>query len=257
MSTIFGIKALKDNYIWAIHGSDNTQVVVVDPGEAKPVLDYLAQSTCTLAGILLTHHHWDHTNGVNELLQHFPTIPVYSSKIDKVPGATHLIQEGDQIVLAGLLYPVSVIAIPGHTLGHVAYLYGNHLFCGDTLFSCGCGRIFEGTPTQMFYSLQKLKQLPLDTLIYCGHEYTLANIAFAQTIEPTNHLLEQRKHTVKNLRDKQLPSLPVTLDIELQTNPFLRCAEPHIISSAQHHATSKLTTPLEIFTHLREWKNLF
>jgi hydroxyacylglutathione hydrolase len=257
MSIITGLKSLKDNYIWAIHGTDESRVVVIDPGEDKPVLEYLTHNNLKLDGILLTHHHWDHTNGVSGLLKHFPSIPVYSSEIDKVAGTTAFAAENQDITFQNFSSSIKVLNIPGHTLGHVAYVYDNALFCGDTLFSCGCGKIFEGTPSQMVASLQKLKQLPLNTLIYCGHEYTLTNIAFAQTIDPNNKALDIRKSEVEHLRNNNQPSLPTSLNIELQTNPFLRCEEPVVLSTLKKFGYIDKHDPTLAFAFLRELKNKF
>jgi hydroxyacylglutathione hydrolase len=257
MTKIFGIKALQDNYIWAIHGIDSSRIIVVDPGEAQPVLTYLNKNKLKLDAILLTHHHWDHTGGVAELLKHYPHISIYGSKIDQVPGITHFVDESHAITLPNFNYPIKIMNIPGHTLGHIAYLYDKALFCGDTLFSCGCGRIFEGTPEQMFESLQKLAHLPLDTLIYCGHEYTLKNITFAQTLEPNNKFLAARKAEVENLRNQNLPSLPVLLSTELETNPFLRSHEPVILASLKKQGYINKNNLVHAFSYIRELKNNF
>ncbi|HEV2613852.1 MAG TPA: hydroxyacylglutathione hydrolase [Gammaproteobacteria bacterium] len=239
MNKITYIKALRDNYIWLIHGVDPSHVIVIDPGEATPVIAHLKENNLHMDGILLTHHHWDHTNGVNGLLQQYPHTPIYSSESDKVDGVTHFVKEGENIHFANLPSPIKVLDIPGHTLGHVAFIYEDALFSGDTLFSCGCGRIFEGTPEQMFDSLQKLKQLPADTLMYCAHEYTESNIAFAEVAEVDNKALQLRKKQVADLRKANLPTLPISLKTELETNPFLRCK-----SAAD-------------LLHLREWKSKF
>lgn len=257
MHIIHAIKALKDNYIWAIHSPENTHVVVVDPGVAEPVITYLKKKNLILDGILLTHHHLDHTGGVATLLEHFPSIPVIGSYKDKVPGISHFVQEGEKVFLANLGLTLNIIEIPGHTLGHIAYYDGNNVFCGDTLFSCGCGKIFEGTPLQMYHSLEKLKKLPLATQIYCGHEYTLANIAFAKVVDPNNLALEDRRKQVEACREKDLPSLPVSLETELQTNPFLRCEQGNIKTCVQNHFGVELNSPILVFSHLREWKNQF
>ncbi len=256
MAHIFTLNALSDNYIWVLHGVNSSHVIVFDPSEADPVLNYLQKNNLTLDGILLTHKHWDHTGGVKTLLKHFPTIPVYASKTDQVEGVTKFISESDEIVFENLTSPIKILDIPGHTLGHVAYIYENALFCGDTLFSVGMGKIFEGTPTQMYNALAKIKKLPQETLIYCAHEYTLANIKFAQNIDPNNKTLELRKSEVENLRKNNLPSLPVSLNIELKTNPFLRCEEPSILAALKNKGYTG-NDPVSALLFLRELKNKF
>lgn len=256
MNKIIPLKAFEDNYIWLIHSEKSSQIIAVDPGEANPVLAYLQANNLTLAGILLTHKHWDHTGGVKTLLQHFPTIPVYGSETDQVEGITKFITEDETITFECLNSPIHILDIPGHTLGHVAYVYENTLFCGDTLFSVGMGKIFEGTPAQMYDSLQKIKKLPQETLIYCGHEYTLSNIKFAETIEPQNHALKHRKHEVENLIKNNLPTLPISLSIEYQTNPFLRIEQPEVIQALKTQGY-KGNTPVETLLFLRELKNKF
>jgi hydroxyacylglutathione hydrolase len=210
-----------------------------------------------LNGVLLTHHHPDHSGGIATLLSYYPGILVYSSEMDKVPGVTHCVTEGEEILFSNLNTPISVLNIPGHTHGHIAFIYENALFCGDTLFSAGAGKIFEGTVLEMYNSLNKLKKLSKNMLVYCGHEYTLANIAFAQTVDPDNLVLKQRKKDVQDLRNQNLPSLPVPLGVELQTNPFLRCDMPNIIASVEKQVKKTLSNPVEVLLHLRKWKNSF
>jgi hydroxyacylglutathione hydrolase len=257
MNKIVAIPAFKDNYIWAVHSLEGSQIVVVDPGAADPVFDYLQNNNLTLTGILVTHHHWDHSGGVPDLMSQFPEIKAYGPAQEKVAGLTHLVKENDEISFAEFGLDLHVIDIPGHTLGHIAYVGHDILFCGDTLFSCGCGRIFEGTPAQMYHSLDKIKKLSKNTQIYCGHEYTLANMTFAQLVEPKNKALYARQKIVKDLRLRSLPSLPVTLATELETNPFLRCNEMSVVSSVQKHVKATVTDPVSVFAHLREWKNHF
>jgi hydroxyacylglutathione hydrolase len=260
MSTkVIAIPAFKDNYIWAIHNPQETQVIVVDPGDAAPVLAYLQQNNLTLKAILLTHHHWDHSGGIPVLVDHFPTIPVYGPANEKEPiaGVNQPIKENDEIAFADFSLTLKVIDIPGHTLGHIAFFGNEMLFCGDTLFACGCGRIFEGTPEQMAASLEKIKNLPKNTLIYCGHEYTLANIRFAKAVEPSNNALLEFEQISKENQQKNQPTLPTMLQQELATNPFLRCDQQSVISAVQQHGDNTISDPVSIFAQLRRRKNEF
>jgi len=257
MLKITPIDALQDNYIWLLRETNHRGAIVVDPGEAKPVLETLTRGQLSLTAILVTHHHWDHTNGIAELLKQYPTAIVFGPAKEKVFGCKHFMQENDQTAIPNFSTQFKVLDIPGHTLGHIAYYGANALFCGDTLFTAGCGRIFEGTPEQMYQSLSKLAALPATTKIYCGHEYTLANLKFAAHVEPNNTDTQQRIKQVQQLRAQQLPSVPATLMLELQTNPFLRCESPSIISAVEYHIKKKLDNPVDVFAHLREWKNSF
>lgn len=256
MNNIIALPAFKDNYIWTVHSLDGTEVIVIDPGDPKPVFDYLQKNKLKLRAILVTHHHWDHSGGVRALVDHFNSVEAFGPLKEKVDGITHFLKEGDEIHLP--TFPsFKVLDIPGHTLGHIAFFNEHMLFCGDTLFSCGCGRVFEGSAEQMVTSLNKLKALPSQTQVYCGHEYTLANIAFAQQVEPHNIMLEKRRIFVEDLRQRGLPSLPVSLAEELATNPFLRCEEKDVIDSVQKYAGITLDDPISVFAHLRQWKNTF
>jgi len=257
MYSINPLSAFKDNYIWTLQSLEGSRIIVVDPGDANPVLSYLQSNNLDLEAILLTHHHWDHSGGIVTLKQYFPNIPIYGSKIDQVEGVNQFVKEGQTFTIKGFDSPIQVLDIPGHTLGHVAYFTENNLFCGDTLFSCGCGRLFEGTPAQMVSSLKKIKQLPKETLIYCGHEYTLANIAFAENVEPNNIMLKKRRQEATLSRNAHHPTLPVSLASELQTNPFLRCDAAEVINSVEKTCGKKLNNEIAIFTELRQWKNLF
>jgi hydroxyacylglutathione hydrolase len=248
------ILAFKDNYIWCLIKGETRHCIIVDPGEAKPVLSFLKNSNLILDAIFITHHHWDHTNGIKGILTAH-SVPVFGPAKEKVIGVSHVVDEGDTIPLANWPIVFKVIAIPGHTLGHVAYFGGGLLFCGDTLFSAGCGRLFEGTAEQMLNSLNKLSQLPDDTKIYCGHEYTLNNLHFAQTIETTNPHIKDYLERVHELRQKNLPSLPAILANERLVNPFLRCDKSEVISRIEKHGGRKLGSPVEVFAYLRQWKN--
>jgi hydroxyacylglutathione hydrolase len=225
---VTAIPALSDNYIWAIIHQD--KAVIVDPGEAEPVERFLKQHHLSLAGILLTHHHWDHTNGAAALHQRYH-VPVFGPAEDHIPSVTHALRDGDSVKIPDFPIVWRVMAIPGHTLGHVAYYADGMLFCGDTLFSAGCGRLFEGTAQQMYDSLSQLAALPCNTRVYCGHEYTVKNLQFAQTVEPENTRIVTRLEEVQALRNQQLPSLPSTIKIELETNPFLRCDSPEVFAA--------------------------
>ncbi len=257
MTNIVAIPAFQDNYIWALSSLEGSELIVVDPGTADPVFAYLQKNNLRLSTILITHHHWDHSGGIEALRAQFPDVQVIGPAHDNVKGLTKPVKENDVLRLANTNITLRVLDIPGHTLGHIAFYNEEILFCGDTLFSSGCGRVFEGTPAQMYESLNKLKKLSKNTLIYCGHEYTLANIAFAQCVEPNNKALAKRKEDVEYLRAKQSPSLPSTIEQELMCNPFLRCEEIDVIQAVQNHAGINTTDPVSIFSHLREWKNNF
>ena len=237
--TIIPLPAFRDNYIWLLRAG--TCAVVVDPGEAAPVLRYLADEGLTLAAILITHHHPDHVGGVAELLAQAP-VPVHGPALEAIAGIDHPVGEGDVVCLPGLGVELRVFDIPGHTAGHVGYYGDSALFCGDTLFAAGCGRLFEGTPAQMFDSLQKLAALPGDTRVYCTHEYTLSNLAFAAS---------------EAMRAQNQPTVPFPLSGEMLTNPFLRVHEPAVIYQAETQAGRGLASPVEVFAALREWKNRF
>lgn len=261
MNKIIPIPAFKDNYIWAIHSPDGKHIAVVDPGDATPVLKYLQKYNLTLDAILITHHHWDHTGGIEKLLELAPHIPVFGSHKSNIKQINSFVKEGADITLPSFDYPMQILEIPGHTLDHVAYVGPLSLFCGDTLFSCGCGRLFEGNPEQMVHSLNKIQALDKETQIYCGHEYTLANIQFAKVVEPHNVLLQNREKKIQLLVQQNHPTLPVTLEIEQQTNPFLRCNFPDVIQSVQkhwnHQLTSQVVSTIEVFSYLRQWKDTF
>jgi len=254
MLNIFPIPALKDNYIWILHNAHHA--VVTDPGDAAPVLDYLKTHQLKLAAVLCTHHHADHVAGVCQLIASHPA-PVYFPQREKISCGSHAVNEGDVINIPELGIKFNVLDIPGHTLGHVAYAGAGGVFCGDTLFGCGCGRLFEGTATQLFHSLKKLAALPDDTQVYCGHEYTESNIRFALACEPGNAQLVQRQQDVQILRTAGQPTLPSNIALEKSTNPFLRCAMPAIIQAVQQQSAIKLHDELSIFTALRAWKNTF
>ena len=252
MPDIVPLPAFRDNYIWTLR--DARYAAVVDPGEARPVLEYLAREKLTLAAILATHHHPDQVGGIAELLRHAP-VPVYGPRGEPIATLTHPVAEGDTVRIPELGLALAVLDIPGHTRAHVAYYGAGSLFCGDTLFACGCGRLFEGTAEQMMASLAKLAALPDDTKVYCGHEYTLANIAFAQQVEPANGALAARLARDRKLREAGKPTLPSTLGEERATNPFLRWAEPAVIESANKYLGARVSDPVRVFAAIRDWKN--
>jgi hydroxyacylglutathione hydrolase len=254
MLRIVPVKAFKDNYVWTLRNA--THAAVVDPGEARPVLDYLSRERLELAAILATHHHPDHVGGIAELVA-MRSVPVYGPRKEPIPTLTRPVSEGDRVSIPELGVDFSVIDIPGHTRAHIAYYGAGSLFCGDTLFACGCGRLFEGTAEQMYASLQKLRALPDETKVYCGHEYTLANIGFAKTVEPDNAALKQREDRDQRLRAAGKPTLPSTLGEEKATNPFLRCLEPAVVESANKYLGARIADPVRVFAAIRDWKNRF
>lgn len=256
---MLAVPAFADNYLWLIH--DGVHAVAVDPGDAAPILAALKAHRLSLAAILLTHHHADHVGGVPALLQHAP-VPVYGPRGEAIACVTHALAEGDVVTLPELPLQLSVLEVPGHTRGHIAYVEPTRrwLFCGDTLFAGGCGRLFEGTPAQMVASLAKLAALPDDTQVYCAHEYTLSNLHFARHVDAHNTALIARVAAEQAKRERGLPTVPSSIGLEKQTNPFLRYREPAIIQ--QLVAAGRLdlqmqSEPVAAFAALREWKNTF
>jgi hydroxyacylglutathione hydrolase len=245
------LKAYTDNYIWLLE--TNEEVSVVDPGDAKPVLDYLHKTNKNLKDILITHHHFDHTAGVPEL-ENLISGSIYGPK-NSYELIKEKVSEGDTLSSLGIKF--EIIEVPGHTLDHIAFYSEeyNILFCGDTLFAGGCGRVFEGTFDQMFESLKKLKQLPDNTLIYCGHEYTKSNLLFSVEVEPENNDLIMRNTEIDNLLLENGSSLPSSIELEKKTNPFLRCDV--LSDNIQLIQKFGLNNPLEreIFKYIREWKD--
>lgn len=254
---IVPLRAFNDNYIWTLR--DATHAIVVDPGDAQPVLDYLATEKLALAAIIITHHHADHIGGVKELIAG-RDIPVYGPHDPRVPDATQRLSEGESITLPHFGIQLTVLEVPGHTTSHIAYYSNpseNILFCGDTLFAAGCGRLFEGTPAQMHESLGKFMRLPDTTRAYCTHEYTLSNIRFARAADPANSALMDWEARAKALREVDTPTVPTTIALERATNPFVRCAEAGVIASASRHAGKPLADPVSVLAAIREWKNNF
>lgn len=248
------LQAFADNYIWTIRDAD--RAAVVDPGDARPVLDYLAREKLTLVAILNTHHHADHVGGNRELLKHYP-VPVFGPHDPRIAEVTQRLADGESMTLPHFGVTFGVMEIPGHTRTHIAFHGAGLLFCGDTLFAVGCGRLFEGTPQQMHDSLAKLLRLPDTTRVYCGHEYTLSNIRFAKAADPHNRALRELEAAAQQLRERDLPTLPSTIGQEKATNPFVRCSEPDVVATASKYAGRPLTDPVSVLAAIREWKNNF
>jgi hydroxyacylglutathione hydrolase len=251
------VRAFSDNYIWLIESPlAQDRVVAVDPGEARPVIAELQRLGLSLAAILLTHHHPDHIGGVPELLRHW-RVPVIGPDDARIAQRTLNVGDGERCELPNLGLSFETLQVPGHTLSHIAFWGHGALFCGDTLFSAGCGRMFEGTPTQMNASLTKLRNLPPDTRMFCGHEYTAANLRFALTVEPANGAALEYQRSVDRVRAEGNPSLPSTMALEIRVNPFLRCDNPAVVAAAEAHAGKSLQDPAEVFGVLRAWKDQF
>ncbi|WP_394661954.1 hydroxyacylglutathione hydrolase [uncultured Pantoea sp.] len=246
------IPALTDNYIWTLT-DDAGSCLIVDPGEARPLIEKIEANRWTPVAVLLTHHHQDHTGGVAELLQRYPQLEVYGPQETAAKGAQHIVHEGETVTLLGL--PFQVIATPGHTLGHISYYSTPYLFCGDTMFSGGCGRLFEGSAEQMFHSFQKLNQLPADTLICCAHEYTLSNMKFAAAILPHDPKILARYQEIKDLRAENRTTLPTKLALEREINLFLRTQDADLQKALAINVES---APLwQTFAELRNKKDQF
>lgn len=248
------IPAFTDNYIWLFHQQGSSDAYVVDPGDAHPVLEALEGLGLTLKGILITHHHNDHVGGIEQLLTQY-TVPVYGPK--GITQATEIVVDGDKLDIAGTEF--NVIEIPGHTLDHIAYYAANEplVFLGDTIFANGCGRLFEGSPEQMWQSLSRLSSLPPETKLYCAHEYTEANTRFALAVEPGNSNLQQRAQDIAKTRAENKPTIPSTLAMELATNPFMRSNQESIKEAAEKYGQCKASSEVETFALIRQWKDSF
>jgi len=256
---VLHVPAFEDNYIWLIVGeapdAANRRCIIVDPGDADPVLEGLKIHALDPVAIFCTHRHGDHVGGVRELASKY-NVAVYGPPAESIAGVTHKVSGGERIEIDG--FPsFEVLPTPGHTAGHISYYGGNSLFCGDTLFSCGCGRIFDGTAGQLHQSLRAIAKLPPTTRIYCAHEYTLANLRFALTVEPDNRDTRLYQELCLQKRQQQLPTLPSLMKQELKINPFLRTAEPAVQQAAEQHAARVLSTEEAVFVTLRQWKDGF
>ncbi len=261
MLTVHTITAFEDNYIWLIRHPDQPHVVIVDPGDATPVIAAITAQSLKPVAILITHHHWDHVGGIEDLLARWP-MPVYGPARETIPHISQPLSENDHIHIEALAADFQVLHVPGHTAGHVAYYHpasdvDKHgmIFVGDTLFAGGCGRLFEGTPAQMHDSLSQIAALPDDTRVYCAHEYTADNLTFARIAEPDNPALQARQQTVQQQREQGQATVPSLLGEEKATNPFLRCEQADIIRAAEGFSGRKLHTSAEVFAAVRHWKD--
>jgi len=252
------VPAFDDNYLWLIHGQGeaSNRVAVVDPGDPAAIDAVLASEGLTLAAILVTHHHGDHTGGVAALASRHK-VPVYGPAQEDIPARTAAVRSGDTVALPSLGLSFAVIDVPGHTAGHIAYVGHGALFCGDTLFSGGCGRLFEGTPAQMLSSLDQLAALAPDTAVYCAHEYTASNLKFALAVEPANEQLVTYATEVSQLRAAGKSTIPTTIGLELAINPFLRSRLSSVSEAAARHAGRPARDEADAFGALRQWKNEF
>jgi hydroxyacylglutathione hydrolase len=255
MNNIFAISAFSDNYIWCVH--DSKHAIVVDPGDAEPVIRTLKEKQLILTSILITHHHHDHTGGIKKLVSAYPDVKVYGPKNPKIEGIDLRLSEGESLSLSNPQLDLNILETPGHTLDHIVFYNKELMFCGDTLFSAGCGRMFEGTPEVFYHSLQKLARLPEQTKVYCTHEYTLANLAFAAHVDPENKVLHDYQNWANTQRESNKITLPSSIGEQKKINPFLRCANKQIKQNIQNIMNLSANSEVDVFAALRSCKDHF
>ncbi|XOV78661.1 MAG: hydroxyacylglutathione hydrolase [Aestuariibacter sp.] len=255
MLQVTAIPAFTDNYIWCLHNEKNAWIV--DPGDATPVLQHLKEHGLTLNGLLITHHHADHIGGLKTLLNSYKNTPVIGPQSARIPYLTQQVSDGDIVRLPELDCELEVIEVPAHTNEHIAFYGKPGLFCGDTLFSAGCGRLFEGTPQQMWRNLSRFAQLPETTKVYCAHEYTQANNQFALAVKPDDEAFLAHKKLIDSLRKDNQLTIPTTIAMEKKVNPFMRVEEPEIANAITAHSGHKLETAEDVFREMRLWKDTF
>jgi len=255
MAHIITVPAFSDNYIWLICDENKKYAAIVDPGDAAPVLRLLEKDSIQPIAILITHFHHDHVGGIPALLKAYPDLPVYGPRNEHIPRITQPLSGEEILNFDKLGINLQVMNVHGHTAGHIAYYSDDKLFCGDTLFAAGCGRVFDGTLKDLHDSLQSIAQLPEDTLIYCAHEYTLDNIGFAKWIEPDNKDLLAREIADMESIDNDEATVPSLLSLELKTNPFLRTNQPNVIKRVEEAAGKSLNNSAEVFAAMRTWKD--
>lgn len=259
MLQVIPIPAFTDNYFWLLTNEERKYAAIVDPGDAEPVIHELESRDMQPVALLITHHHSDHVGGIAKLVEKYPNLTVYGPANEFIPHITQALDESKTVVLDELGLSFDVMDIPGHTAGHIAYYCDGEkeksLFCGDTIFGCGCGRVFDGTMVDLYNSINKIAKLPVETRLYCAHEYTLDNIGFAKWVEPDNQDLIERQEQSWELIDKHRPTVPSTLEMEFKTNPFLRTHIPEVIVKAEEIAGRETQTAADVFAVLRIWKD--
>jgi len=254
--SIHVIPIFEDNYVWLIQAADSAHVLVLDPGDAEPILAYIAQHDLIPVALLITHRDYDHIDGILPFLEHYD-VPVFGPVNDEIPAINTALVAQDNLTIDAHFPAIDVIDVPGHTPGHIAYLIEGRLFCGDALFTAGCGRVRLGAYEKAHDSLNRLAKLPVETVVYCSHEYTVANLQFAKTVEPDNQAIQKRLIEANALRADKQKTIPSTIGLELATNPFLRCEELVVKQAAEHFSKTELSTEFSVFKALRLWKDQF